>query len=149
MPRRAVAFLLVVGVLVLTFVATVTGRLDERSCAYLGKIESFAVNSVTEISCAPLYVVSAVDGPLVLVGWSTHMPNEPVVWDPAERLFVSPAHGESFDVVGRVVDGPVTRPMHRCPTRVRDGELWVDAQRHLEGEELARSCIRSRLRTSP
>jgi Rieske Fe-S protein len=111
-----------------------------RPCTYLGKLVDYANNTVVKIDCVPAFVVRSDDNMIVYLGLSTHMPNEPLEWDADERLFVSPFHGESFDIWGDVVTGPANGPLIECDVELRDGELWLDAARDANPSEIAQMC---------
>jgi menaquinol-cytochrome c reductase iron-sulfur subunit len=46
-------------------------------------------------------------------------------WRPGLGRFVCPCHGSEFSLDGRVLAGPAPRPLDTLPTRIREGELFV------------------------
>jgi menaquinol-cytochrome c reductase iron-sulfur subunit len=46
-------------------------------------------------------------------------------WDDAEKKFLCPCHGSSYDVDGRVLGGPAPRPLDLLPAKVENGRLLV------------------------
>ncbi|MCS6329174.1 MAG: Rieske 2Fe-2S domain-containing protein, partial [Nitrospira sp.] len=46
-------------------------------------------------------------------------------WDDADKKFLCPCHGSSFDVNGRVTGGPAPRPLDVLPSKVEGGRLLV------------------------
>ncbi len=124
--RFLLRILLLVAPLVLALVfgfAISHQRMD--SCADLGDVAEFPRGSVTLVSCVPAYVVGSSGNPVVLFARSPHLPNEPLEWDPERQLFVSTAHGEAFDLNGRVVNGPAVGDMWECPSEVRAKDLFI------------------------
>ncbi len=54
----------------------------------------------------------------------THM-GCPYEWRTGEGVFKCGCHGGVFDIEGRVLAGPPSRPLDRLKSRVVDGELYV------------------------
>lgn len=49
----------------------------------------------------------------------------PYRWDAAKNEFLCPCHAGVFSITGQVMGGPPPRPLKRYPTRVQDGNLWI------------------------
>jgi Rieske Fe-S protein len=41
-------------------------------------------------------------------------------------VFISPHHGERFNLVGEPLSGPAMRGLWRCPVSIEDGDVTVD-----------------------
>lgn len=54
-------------------------------------------------------------------------------WDNAEKKFLCPCHGSSFDRNGRVLGGPAPRPLDVLPSKVEGGRLLVMYQQFKSG----------------
>lgn len=94
------------------------------SCADIAAVEHLEPDTVSMVPCVPAFLVVDRLGNLsVFLAASPHLINETLEWDPRERLFVSPAHGETFDVNGKRLAGPASRDMFRCESAIRNG--WV------------------------
>jgi menaquinol-cytochrome c reductase iron-sulfur subunit len=50
-------------------------------------------------------------------------------WDAQTQHFECPCHGSVFDIDGKVLAGPAPRPLDTLPTKVENGELWVEWER--------------------
>jgi Rieske Fe-S protein len=48
-----------------------------------------------------------------------------VTWHPDQKHYISPCHDGHFDILGGVVSGPPPRPLDEFPTKVEDGNLFV------------------------
>jgi Rieske Fe-S protein len=118
-----------VGLAVGLTVAVATGtwwlRAHRHQCGDLGPMSGYPENSVAYVKCVPAFVVRGIDDDFaVYVAKVPHMPNEPLEWDNARRLFVSPFHGETFTLQGQPVSGPARRALWRCP-------IEIDPRNHL------------------
>ncbi len=85
--------------------------LEERDVIYLPDANVFLV---------------AGDPPLALSGASPHPEGERLAYCASGQNFVSLAHGEKFDRVGRYLDGPALHGMDRFGARVRDGTVEIN-----------------------
>ncbi len=139
---RARRILLIGAVAVLSFGGVVLWRAMTQPCVKLGAAQTLPDNSVTKFDCVPVYVVHTDDFFLVHLGLSTHLPDEPIEWDSEKRLFVSPYHGEAFDIRGDVVRGPANGPLIRCPFELRRDVLWLDVPPELPDEKIGDYCRR-------
>ncbi|MDQ6683327.1 MAG: hypothetical protein M3Y88_08675, partial [Chloroflexota bacterium] len=121
--RRARLILLAVAfVATAVLVAVLATRGHPRSawCGDLGPADGFNPDSVSRVDCIPAYVVRiGAAPPIVYLARSPHLKNERLDWNAERRLFVSPLHGETFDIQGRVVSAPAFRNLWRCPSTVR------------------------------
>jgi nitrite reductase/ring-hydroxylating ferredoxin subunit len=50
-----------------------------------------------------------------------------VRWSEGESRFRCPCHGGVFDAEGRVLAGPPPAPLRRCPLRISEGTVYVEA----------------------
>ncbi len=51
----------------------------------------------------------------------------PVSWVPGGQLFLCPCHGGVYYADGAVAAGPPPLPLYRYPTRIRDGQVEIQA----------------------
>lgn len=110
------------------------------SCAELGPVDGFELNTVAAIRCLPGFVVNRNGELVVYLARAPHLQGEPLRWDATRRLFTSPFHGEAFEVDGKKVAGPGSDRMFKCPARVEDGYLVLDAADDASIDELRASC---------
>ena len=124
-------------------VASLAARGRPRSawCGDLGPLDGFAPDSISRVDCIPAYVVRiGAAAPIVYLARSPHLKNERLDWNAQRRLFVSPLHGEAFDIQGRVVSAPAFRNLWRCPSAVRDGELVLSLADGSSGSQIVEAC---------
>jgi menaquinol-cytochrome c reductase iron-sulfur subunit len=50
-------------------------------------------------------------------------------WQPEAGRFLCPCHGSVFSIDGKVLGGPAPRPLDTLPSKVEDGELYVEWER--------------------
>ncbi|MEW6567856.1 MAG: Rieske 2Fe-2S domain-containing protein [Chloroflexota bacterium] len=90
-----------------------------------GRIEEFAVGSVSHVRAGRFYISRLPEGLLALWHRCTHL-GCAVPWVEAEGQFHCPCHTSLFDVRGEVMGGPAPRPLDLFPITIVDGEVWVD-----------------------
>lgn len=90
-----------------------------------GKVDEFAVGSVTYFREGRFYLVRLDQGYLAMYRKCTHL-NCVVPWVEAEGIFNCPCHSSGFDLKGEVLSGPAPRPLDIFPIEVRDDDLYVD-----------------------
>ncbi len=54
-------------------------------------------------------------------------------WDPKARHFACPCHGSVWTEDGRVIGGPSPRPLDTLPSKIQNGELYVELIRFRTG----------------
>lgn len=54
-------------------------------------------------------------------------------WDAQGGHFVCPCHGSVFALDGKVLAGPAPRPLDTLPTRIENGNLYVEWERFRSG----------------
>lgn len=54
-------------------------------------------------------------------------------WDAQARRFACPCHGSVWTIDGRVIGGPSPRPLDTLPTKIQNGELYVELLRFKTG----------------
>lgn len=54
-------------------------------------------------------------------------------WQADSDHFVCPCHGSVFDKNGKVVAGPAPRPLDTLPTKIENGDLFVEWEQFKEG----------------
>jgi hypothetical protein len=63
---------------------------------------------------------------VVFAADARHLPGEALWWCPAQRVFTSPQHGESFDADGKLIFGPAQGGMLRFDVQVTGDRVTVD-----------------------
>jgi Rieske Fe-S protein len=116
-------------------------RSQSDSCRELGQVDSFPPNSVSFEPCIPAFVVHGLGRDFtVFLAETPHLRGEPLRWNAKERLFVSPFHGEKFNLLGEPVAGPARRPLWRCPITVDSDQLLVDVPPGMPGSRIREHC---------
>jgi menaquinol-cytochrome c reductase iron-sulfur subunit len=54
-------------------------------------------------------------------------------WHPDRNEFICPCHGSIYSINGKVLGGPAPRPLDTLPTRLENGELYVEWGRFVVG----------------
>jgi menaquinol-cytochrome c reductase iron-sulfur subunit len=54
-------------------------------------------------------------------------------WEAQNDQFVCPCHGSVFSIDGKVLSGPAPRPLDTLPTKIENGELYVEWERFKVG----------------
>jgi menaquinol-cytochrome c reductase iron-sulfur subunit len=47
-------------------------------------------------------------------------------WNPSTKHFECPCHGSVYSMDGKVLGGPAPRPLDTLPTKIENGELYVE-----------------------
>ena len=92
---------------------------------YAGKLEDFAVDSVSRITSGRFYISRTSEGIIALWQKCPHL-GCAIPWDESDGKFHCPCHGSTFDQIGDVLGGPSPRAMDFFPTEITNGEVWVD-----------------------
>lgn len=132
MKRARGRGLLFLGILALAlgFAASVLLQhaLKHSDCRDLGSVAGFPDNSVSFARCARVYVVHGLgDDFAIYLAETPHLPYEPLRYDPIRHRFFG-LHGETFDVRGLPLRGPAQGALFRCPARIEDGDLVMEAE---------------------
>lgn len=94
-----------------------------------GKIEDFAVGSVTRNGKGRFFLVREDAGFLAISVWCTHK-NGVTVWQKESWLFYCPFHGAKFDTTGCYIGRMGCAPMRLHPVMIDDqGVITVDTDR--------------------
>jgi hypothetical protein len=132
---------------------------DPTACAFLGHPGTFAPETVTRARCAPVYVVNHEGGLTVFLARTPHLDGETLQWQTSGGESVNPspgavlstdgtfwsfAHGERYDLSGVGIEGPVSRPLWRCPTETRGNQLWIANAMDASADEIVAICQRER-----
>jgi cytochrome b6-f complex iron-sulfur subunit len=92
----------------------------------VGKVESFAVNSVTMDVNSAIYLVRAEEGYFALSMVCTHL-GCLTAWNQDLGIIACPCHGSKFTRTGEKIEGPAPKPLPWLKIWVSDdGDLMVD-----------------------
>jgi cytochrome b6-f complex iron-sulfur subunit len=92
----------------------------------VGKVESFAVNSVTMDVNSGIYLVRADEGYFALSMVCTHL-GCLTAWNQDLGIIACPCHGSKFKRTGEKIEGPAPKPLPWLKVWVSDdGDLMVD-----------------------
>ena len=92
----------------------------------VGKIESFALNSVTMDVNSGIYLIRADEGYFALSMVCTHL-GCLTAWNQDLGIIACPCHGSKFKRTGEKIEGPAPKPLPWLKTWVSDeGDLMVD-----------------------
>jgi cytochrome b6-f complex iron-sulfur subunit len=91
----------------------------------VGKLEDFALNSVTADYDRKVYIVRTEVGFFALSAVCTHL-GCITKWLEDEESIACPCHGSKFGKDGSLAQGPAPRPLRRIAIRLEEGELIVD-----------------------
>jgi len=92
----------------------------------VGKIESFALNSVAMDVNSGIYLVRADEGYFALSMVCTHLGCLPA-WNQDLGIIACPCHGSKFTRTGEKIEGPAPKPLPWLKIWVSDdGDLMVD-----------------------
>ena len=92
----------------------------------VGKIESFALNSVTMDVNSGIYLIRADEGYFALSMVCTHL-GCLTAWNQDLGIIACPCHGSKFKRTGEKIEGPAPKPLPWLKIWVSDdGDLMVD-----------------------
>ena len=91
-----------------------------------GKVDEFAVGSVSHIQAGRFYLYRLKDGSFLAM-WQkcTHL-GCTVPYNADTQQFECPCHGSVYNQTGVVTGGPAPRPLDLFPVSIKDGEVFVD-----------------------
>ena len=72
-----------------------------------------------------IFLVRDGDRLTAFLAYATHLDDEPIWWCPTLEAFVSPMHGEAYDVAGRILFGPAQRALDRLTVERDGGDIVV------------------------
>jgi catechol 2,3-dioxygenase-like lactoylglutathione lyase family enzyme/nitrite reductase/ring-hydroxylating ferredoxin subunit len=99
-----------------------------------GKIEDFAIGSVTRFGAGRFFLVRNEDGFLALSAWCTHK-NGITIWQKESWHFYCPFHGAKFDPGGCYKGHMGCKPLRLNPVSIAgDGTVSVDTDRFFARE---------------
>ena len=131
------------GVPLIGYVISPALKRRESTWTPVGKVEDLPVNEPKDLD----YAVTVKDGYLeaktIKAVWALkHQDGSVTVfspicphlgcayrWDSHDRQFRCPCHGSVFSIDGKVLGGPAPRPLDTLPSKVEDGELYVEWER--------------------
>lgn len=91
-----------------------------------GKVQDFAINSVTAIPKGQFYLACLKDGSfLALSRTCTHLGCS-VPWDMEAHKFICPCHGSTFSITGEVLTPPASRSLNSYPLRIENEVIFVN-----------------------
>jgi cytochrome b6-f complex iron-sulfur subunit len=92
---------------------------------FAGKLEEFAVDSVSRISSGRFFISRTPEGIIALWQKCPHL-GCAIPWDEEKGVFHCPCHGSTFNQYGEVLGGPAPRSMDFFPVEVNEEGVWVD-----------------------
>ena len=100
-----------------------------------GALDQFIPNSVTAFVRGRFYLARLEDGGfLALSRKCTHL-GCTVPWMAAEKRFICPCHGSSFDIAGNVISPPAPRALDMYPVIIENDIVKVDASKPIKRGE--------------
>lgn len=98
----------------------------ELSVITAGAVRDFAPGTVTAFPEGAFYLACLEGGGfLALARKCTHL-GCTLPWSAKEGRFNCPCHASSFDIAGRVLTPPATRPLDYYPVRIENGVVKVE-----------------------
>ncbi len=106
-----------------------------------GKVDHFALGSVTEFSDAGFFLIRAHDGGFLAMHRRCPHLGCTIDWKPGYDQFVCPCHGASFDFYGNFEGPPVPRSLDTFAVHIQDAKVKVDTSKlqmrdHFSPEQL-------------
>ncbi len=105
-----------------------------------GRVDEFAVGSVSHVNAGRFYVSRLPEGFLALWHRCTHL-GCTVPWAETEGQFHCPCHSSLFNVRGEVTGGPAPRPLDIFPVTILEGEVWVDTGQAIQRDRYDESQV--------
>jgi cytochrome b6-f complex iron-sulfur subunit len=91
-----------------------------------GKVEDFAVNSVTADRVNKYFLVRNDDGGFLALSLICSHLGCSVLWDEVKKQFICPCHSSAFDKLGNVINSPAPRALDYFPVSIEAGKVVVD-----------------------
>lgn len=91
----------------------------------VGKVDDFAVGSVTRVREGRFFLVRIPEGFLALYWKCPHL-GCTVPWQAEEQRFHCPCHGSIYDIDGERISGPTPRPLDLMAVSIVGGKVIVD-----------------------
>jgi len=99
-----------------------------------GMVAEFPPGTVTAIPQGQFHLACLADGSFLALSKScTHLGCS-VPWDEKKGKFISPCHGSTFDLHGRVLTPPALRPLDYFPVLIENGLVRVDVTKPIRRE---------------
>ncbi|MBI5510842.1 MAG: Rieske (2Fe-2S) protein [Deltaproteobacteria bacterium] len=94
----------------------------------VGRPDEIPIGSLVAMPKQKLYIVRGADGFYAMSATCTHL-GCMTQHRAAEKRFICPCHGSSFDLQGNVLGGPAPRALDRRWLGIEDGMLVVDTRK--------------------
>ena len=100
-----------------------------------GRIDTFQQGSVVAYPRGRFYLCRLQDGGfMALSRQCTHL-GCTLPWDETAQQFRCPCHGSTFDISGRVISSPASRPLDLYPLTIENERIRVDTARLIRRAE--------------
>ena len=128
--RAALERLALLGAALVTACDSTIARLKGKRLVEIARADNVPTGSAFRTTHGDDPLILTNDGAAIrtFVAVCTHE-GCPLGWNPRQRLIRCPCHGSAFDVRGRVVEGPATRPLAALETFVERGRVLVASPR--------------------
>ena len=104
------------------------GKEDKSRLVSIGKVENYNPNTVTAFRKHFFYLACFDNGDLAAYSIQcTHL-GCALLYNKEKQEFQCPCHASHFDMQGRVLKSPATRPLDCHPIVEKDGELFIDVK---------------------
>lgn len=91
-----------------------------------GKVEDFAVNSVTADRVNKYFLIRNEDGGFLALSLICSHLGCSVMFDEVKKQFICPCHSSAFDNLGNVINSPAPRALDYFPVSIEAGKVVVD-----------------------
>ncbi len=99
---------------------------DSKQLFEAGRVDSFALNSVTAFMGGRFYLARQQDGGFIALSLRcTHL-GCAISWEKNKKRFICPCHSSAFDINGEVLNPPAARALNYYPCMIENGIVIVD-----------------------
>jgi cytochrome b6-f complex iron-sulfur subunit len=114
---------------------------DASEVLVAGPVEAFAHDTVTAFPAGRFYLVRRSDGGFLALHRECPHLGCTVPWNAADHRFDCPCHASSFDLEGRVLSPPATRPLDRLAVRIEHGLVKVVVSERIRRLDVAEGDV--------
>ncbi len=99
---------------------------DSKQLLEAGRVDSFALNSVTAFMGGRFYLARQQDGGFIALSLRcTHL-GCAISWEERKKRFICPCHSSAYDIHGEVLNPPAARALNYYPCMIENGVVKVD-----------------------